>query len=128
MTIWRWQTLENTSSKLILTHHDIPGASFSSFQKSFLAGTNAVLKILSEQGVTRPLFFNFFTTKWNIFRRSMLYFMHLCFHKIFFSGFSEHSQSYNVISEGSCWLQSFILARQTFYRFCCNTYLFPWGL
>jgi hypothetical protein len=51
-----------------------PGASFSSFQKSFLAGTNAVLKTLSEQGVTRPLFFNFFTTKWNIFRRSMLLF------------------------------------------------------
>ena len=70
MTIWRWymgtQALENTSSKLILTHHEIPSASFSSFQKSFLAGTNAVLKTLSEQGVTSPSFFNFFTMKWNI--------------------------------------------------------------
>ena len=47
----------------------IPGASFSSFQKSFLAGTNAVLKTLSEQGVTRTSVFNFFTMKWNIFKR-----------------------------------------------------------
>ena len=65
----------------------IPGASFSSFQKSFLAGTNAVLKTLSEQGVTRPLFFNFFTTKWNIFRRIMLLLYAPVFSQDIFTGF-----------------------------------------
>ena len=64
-----------------------PGASFSSFQKSFLAGTNAVLKTLSEQGVTRPLFFNFFTMKWNIFRRCMLLFYAHVLSQDFFSSF-----------------------------------------
>ena len=64
-----------------------PCASFSSFQKSFLAGSNAVLKTLSEQGVTRPLFFNFFTMKWNIFRRSMLLLYAPVFSQDIFSGF-----------------------------------------